>query len=89
MTELPIDTLIIIGLVIASFVGKFFQKKEGEKPKRTVGRTPLVILLPQLRMLCGKLGKRQPNLRKLVMLTKAAHPLFPLSLLKSSWLCPP
>ena len=40
MTELPIDTLIIIGLVIASFVGKFFQKKEGEKPKRTVGRTP-------------------------------------------------
>ena len=33
MTELPIDTLIIIGLVIASFVGKFFQKKEGEKPK--------------------------------------------------------
>ena len=38
MTELPIDTLIIIGLVIASFVGKFFQKKEGENPKRTVGK---------------------------------------------------
>ena len=38
MTELPIDTLIIIGLVIASFVGKFFQKKEGEKSKRTGGK---------------------------------------------------
>ena len=36
MTELPLDTLLIIGLVIASFVGKFFQKKEGtpsSKPK--------------------------------------------------------
>ncbi|MFL2939189.1 MAG: hypothetical protein ACJZ7A_08880 [Opitutales bacterium] len=40
MTELPIDTLIIIGLVIASFVGKFFQKKEDQKPKRTVGKPP-------------------------------------------------
>ena len=38
MTELPLDTLLIIGLVIASFVGKFFQKKEGtssSKPKPT------------------------------------------------------
>ena len=36
MTELPLDTLLIIGLVVASFVGKFFQKKEGtpsSKPK--------------------------------------------------------
>jgi len=27
MPDIPIDTLFIIGLVIASFVGKFFQKK--------------------------------------------------------------
>ena len=40
MTELPIDTLIIIGLVIASFVGKFFQKKEGEKSIKIRKKVP-------------------------------------------------
>jgi hypothetical protein len=30
MPDLPIDTLLIIGLVIASFVGKIFQKKRSE-----------------------------------------------------------
>lgn len=30
MPDLPIDTLFIIGLVIASFVGKLFQKKQNE-----------------------------------------------------------
>ena len=32
MPDIPIDTLVIIGLVIASFVGKFFQKKSEESP---------------------------------------------------------
>jgi len=32
MTDIPIDTLFIIGLVIASFVGKFFQKKTENGP---------------------------------------------------------
>ena len=37
MPDIPIDTLVIIGLVIASFVGKFFQKKseESSAPKKS------------------------------------------------------
>jgi hypothetical protein len=31
MPDLPLDTLFIIGLLIASFVGKFFQKKSGNE----------------------------------------------------------
>lgn len=29
MPDLPLDTLFIVGLLIASFVGRFFQKKSG------------------------------------------------------------
>ena len=32
MPDIPIDTLVIIGLVLASFIGKFFQKKSEESP---------------------------------------------------------
>jgi hypothetical protein len=32
MPDIPIDTLFIIGLVIASFVGKIFQKNQAKKP---------------------------------------------------------
>jgi len=40
MPELPLDTLFIVGLLIASFVGKILEgkakkKKEGSKPKRS------------------------------------------------------
>jgi hypothetical protein len=36
MPDLPLDTLFIVGLLIASFVGKFFQKKSGdESPSNT------------------------------------------------------
>jgi hypothetical protein len=31
MPDLPLDTLFIVGLLIASFVGKFFQKKSGDE----------------------------------------------------------
>jgi hypothetical protein len=31
MPDLPLDTLFIVGLLIASFVGKFFQKKTGDE----------------------------------------------------------
>ena len=33
MPDLPIDTLFIIGLVLASCVGKVFQKKQNETPQ--------------------------------------------------------
>ena len=32
MPDIPIDTLVIIGLVLASLIGKFFQKKSEESP---------------------------------------------------------
>jgi len=40
MPEIPLDTLFIVGLLIASFVGKILEgkakkKKEVSKPKRT------------------------------------------------------
>lgn len=49
MPDIPIDTLFIIGLIIASFVGKFFQKKtedpsstkrKSEKSSKTDKKTP-------------------------------------------------
>lgn len=41
MPDIPIDTLFIIGLVIASFVGKFFQKKneDSSSPKSKPANT--------------------------------------------------
>ena len=41
MPDIPIDTLFIIGLVIASFVGKFFQKKneDSSTPKSKPANT--------------------------------------------------
>ena len=31
MPDLPLDTLFIVGLLVASFVGKFFQKRSGDE----------------------------------------------------------